>query len=306
MNFLRLYFIICASISFGFTLAGILNSTGIIDWLGGRTASFSKLGLHPLLSQVPVLYLVSPRAAHLHMSKLLKEKKIEERDVLIATAASNLPLRLEFLLKYYFPVLAPLVGIIAVYYGFLRLFFDCIVFFIALAIGRRIYKKMKPKYEPQERDFKPVFSIKNLYMGLKEGAEDALSFLIKFTPVYIFVVYLIKKNLMEKLLFVVSPVLKPLGLGSLQITYVITAAVSPPVAYGFLKVMLAKGYPVSKILGVMFLGNFCFTVLRAWWMYLLPNFYGLYPKKVIAKLVLIQSFIPAFYNLTLGIILCKF
>ncbi|OMH41118.1 hypothetical protein BLW93_01795 [Desulfurobacterium indicum] len=304
MDFFKLYLMIISSITFGYLIAAISVETGFINWLGLKTVKFSKLGIHPLLSPIPVLYLVSPRAAHLHASELLKKGKIKPKDIYIAAAASNFPMRITFLYRYYFPVLIPLIGYLAVYYGLLRLAFDTIILIAVLIIGKRLYKNTKHSDEKIEK-VNIIFNFQTLKKGVINGIKESLKFIVKFSPLFIFIIYLISKGIMAKMLTVMSPVLKWIGLDDLEATYVATAAISPPVAYGLIKIMLAKHYPTTKILGTMFLGNAIFTFLRAWWAYVLPYYYGLYPLNVTFMLISIQSFMPATYNLLMGILLSR-
>ncbi|WP_456437669.1 hypothetical protein [Desulfurobacterium sp.] len=305
IDFFRLYLMIISSITFGYLIAAISVETGFINWLGLKTVKLSKIGIHPLLSPIPILYLVSPRAAHLHASKLLKEGKIKPRDLYITAAASNFPMRITFLYRYYFPVLIPLIGWIAVYYGLLRLLFDTVVLFIVLITGRRIYKNIKRTGNDSET-IKIQLNYETLKKGIASGLKEGGKFIVKFSPLFGFVIFLINHGIMDKMLTFMSPLLKWAGLDNLCATYVATAAISPPVAYGLIKVMIAKHYPLIKILGAMFIGNACFTFLRAWWAYVLPYYLGLYPMKVTIILIFIQSFLPALYNLSMGIIFSKF
>jgi hypothetical protein len=140
MNFLELYTVIVSAVSFGYILAALLVETGTVNWIGLKTLSLSKFGLHPLLTNVPVLYLITPRAAHVTASELIKKEEIEPKDLYLAILASNLPMRIMFLYRYYLPVLLPLIGIIAVYYALLRLFFDIIIFIFVSVVGKRRYR----------------------------------------------------------------------------------------------------------------------------------------------------------------------
>ncbi|WP_456396295.1 hypothetical protein [Desulfurobacterium sp.] len=304
IDFLKLYMMIISSITLGYLIAAVSVETGFINWLGLKTAKLSKLGIHPLLSPIPVLYLVSPRAAHLHASKLLKEGKITPGDLYIAAAASNFPMRITFLYRYYFPVLIPLIGWIAVYYGLLRLLFDTVVLIIVFIIGKRMYRNMKRPENSKEK-VKIRFESETIKKGITFGLKESIKFIVKFSPLFAFVIFLINHGIMDKMLIFMSPLLKWAGLDNLCATYVATATISPPVAYGLIKIMIAKHYPLKKILGAMFIGNACFTFLRAWWAYVLPYYFGLYPLKVITTLIFIQSFMPALYNLSMGIILSK-
>ncbi|RUM89151.1 MAG: hypothetical protein DSZ25_01115, partial [Thermovibrio sp.] len=135
MDFLKLYVIIVSAIAFGYVLASLLVETKVVNYIGLKTLSLSRFGLHPLLTNVPVLYLITPRAAHMRASELLKEGKIEPTDLYLSILASNLPMRLMFLYRYYLPVLLPLIGVIAVYYAVLRLAFDFAVFLVVFVLG---------------------------------------------------------------------------------------------------------------------------------------------------------------------------
>ena len=159
MNFTELYFVIVAAIAFGYVLAAVLVETKLVNWLGLKTLKLSRFGLHPLLTNVPVIYLVSPRAAHITASKLLKEGKIEPLDLYLAILASNFPMRLMFLYRYYLPVLLPLIGVIAVYYALLRLAFDAVLLAVVSVIGRIRYRKVKVELPPPE-EVKPELNLK--------------------------------------------------------------------------------------------------------------------------------------------------
>ncbi len=305
MNFFHLYILIVSAIAFGYVLAGLLVETGVANWLGLKSLKLSRFGIHPLLTNVPVIYLVSPRAAHIAASKLLKEGKIEPMDLYLAILASNFPMRLMFLYRYYFPVLFPLIGFLAVYYGLLRLAFDALVLMAVTVYGRLRYREV----EKTRADYGNValrFELSVLAAAVWKGLKEAVSFTLKFTPLFLLVVFLIKAGVMEWLTKVLKPYLGGLGFNSLEITYITTAAISPPVAYGLINVMVKEGIPVSDILGTMAVGNAMFSLLRSWWAYLLPYYLGLYPLRVVAVLLLLQAGFPIVYNLTVGVLLVKF
>ena len=304
MDFTKLYLIIVSAIAFGYILASILVETKFVNWLGLKTLKLSKFGIHPLLTNVPVIYLVSPRAAHITASNLLKEGKIEPIDLYLAILASNFPMRLMFLYRYYLPVLVPLIGVIAIYYALLRLAFDIVVLVIVSIVGRIRYRKLKFNY-PEYNSLNLEFSLRILKEGFLKGSKEALSFILKFTPLFLAIVFLIKAGFMEKLTQVLKPYLGMFGFDSLEITYITTAAISPPVAYGLIKVMIEKNHPVTHILGTMAVGNGMFSLLRSWWAYLLPYYLGLYPLSVTAVLLLLQAGLPILYNFTVGILLVK-
>jgi len=301
MDFAELYLIVISAVTFGYVLAAVLVETRVVNWLGIKTLSLSRLGLHPLLTNVPVLYLISPRAAHVTASELLRSGKISPTDLYLAVLASNLPMRLMFLYRYYFPVLLPLIGMVAVYYALLRLAFDLIIFVVVSLIGKKRYKERGeiPSFE----SFSLEINASKLKSGLIKGTKEALLFAVKFTPVFAAVVFLIKFGAMEFISSKLSPILGKLGFNPLEITYATTAAISPPVAYGLIKVMIKEGIPTTHVIGTMAVGNALFSALRSWWTYLLPYYLGLYPPRVTAVLLLLQAGLPIVYNLSVGLIL---
>jgi len=304
MSFTELYLFIVAAVFFGYVLAAVLVETGFVNWLGLKTLPLARFGIHPLLTQVPVIYLVSPRAAHVVASKLLKEGKIEPADLYLTILAANLPMRLMFLYRYYLPVLLPLIGVIAIYYALLRLAFDVVLLIAVSIIGRFRYKELSPP-NYSFGSSKVNLSLKTLLEGLKKGAKEGALFTLKFTPLFLFVVFLIKAGAMEWLTVKLKPYLGKLGFNSLEITYITTAAISPPVAYGLIKVMVKEGIKTTHILGTMAVGNAMFSLLRSWWAYLLPYYLGLYPLRITAVLLLLQAGLPILYNFTVGVILVK-
>ncbi len=301
MNFTKLYLVIVGAITFGYVLAAVLVETRFVNWLGLKTLKLSKFGIHPLLTNVPVIYLVSPRAAHITASRLLKEGKIKPIDLYLVILASNFPMRLMFLYRYYLPVLLPLIGIIAVYYAFLRLAFDFLLLLVVSVIGRLRYREAKLPKVPSSVSLE--FSKKAFLKGFLKGGREAISFIAKFTPLFLFVVWLLKVGIMEILTENLKPYLGKLGFHPIEITYITTAAISPPVAYGLIKVMVEKHHPVLRILGTMAVGNAMFSLLRSWWNYLLPYYLGLYPVVVTAVLLFLQAGLPIIYNFLIGILL---
>ncbi len=303
MNFFELYLVIVGAVAFGYITAALLVETGIVNWLGAKTLPLAKFGIHPLLTQVPALYLVSPRAAHMLASKLLKEGKIKPSDLYLTVLASNFPMRLMFLYRYYLPVLLPLIGIIAVYYALLRLAFDFLLLLVVSLLGRLRYKGYQENPFPEYPS--PNLSLRAFKEGAVKGAKEGALFILKFTPLFIVVVLLIKVGAMEWLTIKLKPLFGKLGFNSLEITYITTAAISPPVAYGLIKVMLKEGIPTAHILGTMAVGNAMFSLLRSWWSYLLPYYLGLYPLRITTSLLLLQAGLPILYNFIVGITLVK-
>ncbi|AHF79515.1 Hypothetical protein TES1_0118 [Thermococcus paralvinellae] len=174
MDFLKLYIISMASITFGYILAETLSETNLIKLIGTKTSKIAKLGIHPALTPVPALYLVSPRVAHANASALLKEGLIEPIDLYIAILASNLPLRVMYIYRYYLPVLLPLLGIVTLYFIGLRILFDFLLVFVVLMIGRRRYKGVKLNGENNK--IKLNFSRKAFKKGLIKGLKASLNF----------------------------------------------------------------------------------------------------------------------------------
>ncbi len=304
MDFLHLYIMIISAVTFGYLLAAVFVETKLINYFGIKTLGLSKFGIHPLLTTMPVLYLVSPRAAHVHASELLRQGKIKPVDLYLAILASNLPMRLMFLYRYYLPVLFPLIGIVAIYYALLRIFFDTLVFIAVSFVGRIRYRGTDIDFSKFEA-IKVSIGFSEIRKALYKGLLESLKFTLKFTPIFLVVVFLIDRNLMTVLTSLLKPYLKYLGLDSMEILYVTTAAVSPPVAYGLIRIMIEKGYSTFHILGSMALGNASFSALRSWWNYLLPYYLGLYPPKIVIVILILQAGLPIMYNLIVGFLLIR-
>ncbi len=292
-----------ASITLGYILAETLSETNLIRLIGVKTAKIAKLGIHPALTPVPALYLVSPRVAHANASALLKEERIEPVDLYIAILASNLSLRIMYVYRYYLPVLLPLLGIVTLYFIGLRILFDFLLVFVVLMIGRRRYKGEKVNSENNK--IKLNFSKKAFKKGLIKGLKASLKFVSRFTPLFLLVVSMLKSGASERLTLLLFPILGSLGLDSLGMTYITTAVFSPRAAYGIAKVMLGYNYPMQKVLGCMFLGNGLFVLLNESWVRILPFYSGLYPREVTLRLLLLQAGLPSTYNILLGILLLK-
>ncbi len=292
-----------ASITFGYILAEILSETNLIRLIGAKTAKIAKFGIHPALTPVPALYLVSPRVAHANASALLKEGLIEPIDLYIAILASNLSLRVMYIYRYYLPVLLPLLGIVTLYFIGLRILFDFLLVFVVLTIGRRRYKGMKSG--EGNNKIKLDFSRRAIKKGIAGGVKASLKFVLRFTPLFLLVVFMLKSGASERLTLLLSPILGTLGLDSLEVTYITTAVFSPRAAYGIAKVMLGYNYPMQKVLGCMFLGNGLFVLLNESWVRILPFYSGLYPREVTLRLLLLQAGLPSTYNILLGILLLK-
>jgi len=300
LDFLRLYMVSMVSITFGYILAEILSETNLIRLIGDRTSGIAKLGIHPALTPIPALYLVSPRVAHANASALLKEGLIEPTDLYIAILASNLSLRVMYIYRYYLPVLLPLLGIITLYFIGLRILFDFILAFVVLMIGRRRYRGVDTN---SNKRIKPDFSGKALKNGLIKGLKASLNFALRFTPLFMLVVFMLDSGISDSL--ALSPLLKKLDLDSLAITYITTAIFSPRAAYGIAKVMLSYNYPMRKVLGCMFLGNGLFILLNESWARILPFYSGIYPREVALRLLFLQAGLSSLYNILLAITLLK-
>ncbi|WP_056935066.1 hypothetical protein [Thermococcus barophilus] len=303
MDFLGLYIISMASITFGYILAETLSETNLIKLIGAKTSKITKLGIHPALTPVPALYLVSPRVAHANASALLKEGLIEPIDLYIAILASNLSLRVMYIYRYYLPVLLPLLGIVTLYFIGLRILFDFLLVFVVLMIGRKRYRGVKVNGENNK--IKLNFSKKAFKKGLIKGLKASLNFALRFTPLFLLVVFMLKSSISDKIALALSPILEKLGLDSLGITYITTAIFSLRAAYGIAKVMLSYNYPMQKVLGCMFLGNGLFVLLNESWVRILPFYSGLYPREVTLRLLFLQAGLSSLYNIFLAIVLLK-
>ncbi|NIA09764.1 MAG: hypothetical protein GWP10_08540 [Nitrospiraceae bacterium] len=291
------------SMTFGYVLAGILSETNLIKLIGKKTSKIAKLGIHPTLTSIPALYLVSPRVAHATASGMLKNGAIEPIDLYIAILASNLPLRLMYIYRYYLPVLLPFLGVITLYFICLRIIFDFFLILVVLIVGRRRYKDVRSENEDDK--FRLNFSQNVFKKGLARGLKESLNFVLKFTPIFLLVVFMLKSGISERIVSSLNPILGKLGLDPLGITYVTTALFSPRVAYGIAKVMLNYDYPVKIILACMFLGNALFVIFNESWSRTFPFYSGLYPKNVALKLLFIQAGLPSIYNIFLAFILLK-
>jgi len=304
MDFKELYLIIISAITFGYVTAAVLVETNVVNWIGLKTLKLSRFGIHPKLTNIPVIYLVSPRAAHMTASELLKKGEIEPIDLYLAILASNFPMRLMFLYRYYLPVLLPLIGSIAVYYALLRLFFDLVVLICVSIIGRIRYRNLNVQFH-QPENVKITLSFNKILKGTIRGLKESGLFILKFTPLFVFIIFLINNGAMDWLTTKLKPFLGWIGFTPIEITYITTAAISPPVAYGLIRVMVEKGETINRILGTMAVGNAMFSLLRSWWNYLLPYYLGLYPLRITAALLLLQAGLPIIYNFTAGIVLIR-
>jgi len=297
-----IYLQVIFSVAFGYTLAGILVETKVVNWIGSKTIKLPFFKVSEFFSTFLALYLISPRASHITASTLLKEGKITKKELFVAVLASNLPMRLMFFYRYYFPVLLPLIGFVAVYYALFRLFFDIVLFLMAVLVGKfqneksKVFSNLNPVLD---------FSFSAIKQGVLKGLYEFIKFALKFTPAFFFVVFLVNEGVMEVVGEKFSGFFQAIGFSPIEITYITSAMISPPVAYGFLKLLLSQGEPVAKIVGTMAVGNALFSLSRSWWMYLLPYYSGLYDKKTLAIILLIQAYLPAFYNLAGGILLVK-
>ena len=302
-NFLGLYIASMLSITFGYVLAGILSETNLIKLIGKKTSKIARLGIHPSLTPIPALYLVSPRVAHATASGMLKKGVIEPIDLYIAILASNLPLRVMYIYRYYLPVLLPLLGVITLYFICLRIIFDFLLVLIVLIVGRRRYRDVKT--ENRDDKFKLNFSQNVFKRGLAGGLKTSLNFALRFTPLFLLVAFMLKSGISGRITSNLSPILGKLGLDPLGITYITTALFSPRVAYGIAKVMLSCNYPMKEVLACMFLGNGLFVIFNESWARTLPFYSGLYPKDVTSKLLFIQVGLPSVYNILLALVLLK-
>jgi len=292
-----------ASITFGYVLAEILNESNLIRLIGKKTSKIARLGIHPALTPIPALYLVSPKVAHANVSAMLKNEVIKPTDLYITILASNLSLRVMYIYRYYLPVLLPLLGIITLYFICLRILFDFFLVLVVLMIGRRRYRSVK--MDNEDNEIKLNFSRKAFRNGLIKGLKVSLNFALRFTPLFLSIIFMLRSGISDRITLILSPILGKLGLDSFGITYVTTAIFSPRVAYGIAKVMLSYNYPLKDVLACMFLGNGLFVILNESWVRILPFYSGLYPRDVTLKLLFLQAGLSSLYNILLAVILLK-
>lgn len=292
-----------ASITFGYVLAEILNESNLIRLIGKKTSKIARLGIHPALTPIPALYLVSPKVAHANASAMLKNEVIKPTDLYITILASNLSLRVMYIYRYYLPVLLPLLGIITLYFICLRILFDFFLVLVVLMIGRRRYRSVK--MDNEDNEIKLNFSRKAFRNGLIKGLKVSLNFALRFTPLFLSIIFMLRSGISDRITLILSPILGKLGLDSFGITYVTTAIFSPRVAYGIAKVMLSYNYPLKDVLACMFLGNGLFVILNESWVRILPFYSGLYPRDVTLKLLFLQAGLSSLYNILLAVILLK-
>ncbi|WP_292459491.1 hypothetical protein [Methanothermococcus sp.] len=304
MDFLNLYIISIASITFGYVIAEMMNETNIIKLIGKKTSKIAKIGIHPALSTIPALYLISPRLAHTNASAILKKGKIKPFDLYGAILGSNFSLRIMYIYRYYLPVLFPLLGVVALYFIGLRIIFDIFLLAVVMIIGRKRYKNMEYGNEINS-NINLEFSRKVFKRGILRGLKLSINFTVKFSFIFLIVILMIYFGLLDEITKILTPILKSLGLDSFGITYISTSIVSPRVSYGIAKIMLSYNYSIYTVLGCMFLGNGLFVLAYEWWSRILPYYSGLYPKDVAFKLLFIQAVLPSMYSVVLGILLLK-
>ncbi|WP_456416851.1 hypothetical protein [Methanocaldococcus sp.] len=304
LDFLNLYFSSIFSITFGYFIAELLNETNLIKLIGKKTSKIVKLGIHPSLSIIPTLYLVSPRLAHTNASALLKRGEIKPFDLYGAILASNFSLRIMYIYKYYLPVLFPLLGVVTLYFIGLRIIFDIFLLVVVIIVGRKKYKNIEIN-DFNLNNINIRFSKDVLKNSIIKGLKLSIDFIVKFTIIFLIMVLMISFGLLEKISIILFPIFKNLGLDSLGISYITASIISPRIAYGIAKIMLGYNYSIYTILGCMFLGNGLFVLTYEWWTRILPYYTGLYPKDVALKLLIIQAFLPSIYCVLLGIFLLK-
>ena len=300
------YIYITLSVLFGNTLAKLLLETNIINALNAKTSKILGKSIHPELTPIPLLYLISPRAAHAHASQILKQGLIKQIDLYIALLASDLFLRIMYIYRYYIPLMLPLLGVIAIYFIALRIIFDIILFVTVTIYGIHKYKNTNARNtSTNRRDTQIMLTRKTLVNCIKMGAKDTITFLYKFTPLFILIVILMNINAFNYVTSILKPYLKLINIDSLGLTYIITAITSPRIAWGIAKIMIDNGYYFTNILGCIFLGNALYLLLNELWVRIIPFYISIYPKNIVPKLILLRAILPAIYNITLGVILLR-
>ncbi len=259
--------------------------------------------VHPSLTPVVLLYMVSRRAGHAHASSLLRKGIVSSIDVYIALLASGLSLRIMYMYRLYIPVLIPLLGRLALYIILLRILFDTTVLLAVMAYGRKRYRGE----HLQGNSVRPQVKLEpsTVWRGFKEGAREAAGFLLRFTPLYIIVSLMMLTGVMDRISVELAPFLHRLGASSLGATCIATSIASPRVAWGIAKMMVDAGHPANEVLGCLFLGSGLFVLLNELWTKHLPFYASLYPKRVVLGIVVLRSLIPAAYSILLGILLLK-
>ncbi|NPA05725.1 MAG: hypothetical protein GXO09_06500 [Crenarchaeota archaeon] len=290
-----------ASALLGFLIAGIASSTGLAEKLASIAAPIAEAGIHPALSPMPILYLVSPKAAHALAAAELREGRVEPVDVYIAYLASMLPLRLLYMYRFYIPVLVPLLGIIAVEYIAMRSALDIALAATAVLLGRR-----RRRGDPAPvHGCTPPPRRGRLLDGLGRGMRLYLGFAARFTLAYLVVALLLATGAMRMLASCLNPALSLLGVDARGAVYIATAVASPRAAYGLARVLLDTGYPGQRLLGCMFLGNGLFAALNESWTRTLPFYTSIYPRRVALTLLVIGVGSAAVYDVTLGVIILR-
>ena len=299
------YIYITLSVLFGNTLAKLLLEANIINAVNTKTSKILGKSIHPELTPIPLLYLISPRAAHAHASQILKQGLVKPIDLYIALLASDLFLRIMYIYRYYIPLMLPLLGIIALYFIALRIIFDIILFTTVTIYGIHKYKNTNKNTPAYQRDIRIMLTRKTLVNSIKMGAKDTITFLYKFTPLYILIAVLMNINVFSYVTSILKPYLKRINIDSLGLTYLITAITSPRIAWGIAKIMIDNGYYFTNILGCIFLGNALYLLLNELWVRIIPFYISIYPKNIVPKLILLRAILPATYNMILGILLLE-
>jgi len=296
-TFLITYIYIILAVLFGNILARLLIETHIINVVNLKTSKILGRSIHPELTSIPLLYLISPRAAH--ASQILKQNLIKPIDLYIALIASSIFLRIMYI---YIPMMLPLLGVIAVYFMALRLLFDVAPFIIVAVYGKYKYKNTKNTLTKlQNMVIKLTKGV--LINSIKVGIRDTITFLYKFTPLFALVITLMNLSVLSYISSILKPYLELINVNSLGLTYIITSIMSPRIAWGIARIMLDNGYSFTNILGCIFLGNALYLLLNELWVRIIPFYISIYPKSIVSKLIILRAILPMIYNIVIGILL---
>lgn len=264
-----------------------LINAGIMRKFSEVMEPFTRhLNINPFSISSILVCFFSPTVGYSILAEGLKDKKVNEKELIGTSLANSFPSVLSHILTFFIPVVIPILGLSGILYVLIRLG----VAFVKSVIGLIYLTMVSQKYtfEVPEKINK-INKMENLEKSLKSTLRFSKRLIpVMFITMFL-VIYLSKIGVFDYLNNLVKPITNILGLnpniGILTLTEIMNVQASIVMAGGFLNEGILN--PKEILIGLI-IGN-VLTFSTRYMKHSLPLHISLFGAKLGTKIVMINA-----------------
>jgi hypothetical protein len=277
------------SIFVGIVLVNILENLGWTNRIGWVAKPFTRLGRLKEASGISfIVSFGSPSSGNAMLMQLYRDKKIERREMYIASLANTFPAALMHW-RSMLPVLIPLLGITGIVYFATFVFIGFIKTVAILIVGRFVLKGNSELLHVPNTAFEKLKPIDLFKKSIKQGLPLMKRVIFITIPVTILIFFLIDWGVFEWLTLHLKGVTKIFPIPTEGLSIAAAYFGQTVAAYTIAGNLLAAGAISTKnIILSLLLGQLLSSVISAF-RYSAPYYMGIFGTKMGTELLVYSS-----------------